>query len=174
MDTLGLDAFFKDATDSEVPLRGRRPDWEDIRSYYADRATGCVVDLLCGRPSVVPVYSYLADKRTGSRLLGPYETPIVVEGTFAFDVADLVVARMPTVKCVKILLTTSVMVAAVSRVIRDRAEQRQSLLSACRDSLSLVSRDRRPSRRRVDEADVVVTRRQIDSLLQQLHQTAGM
>jgi uridine kinase len=163
--TLGLDAFFKDGSDPEVPRRRGRQDWEDIRSYRPDDAARCVIELLRGNRSDVPVYDFLADECTGFGVVGPFATPFLIEGTFAFEVADLVRRKAPAVKVVKILLRESPIVEAISRVIRDRTEQRQFFLASCRDSLSLALDGASRSQQRWSDAQIVTTRRHISDEL---------
>lgn len=120
-----LDDFYKDGDDPSLPLSDELgiPDWDDVRSWHADRAVDAL-EALCATGSVeVPAYDIATSRATGSYVVRCDAAAVVAEGVFAADVVAALRER-------DLLGDAVVLVRApwknfVRRFARDLAERRK-------------------------------------------------
>lgn len=142
-DSLGLpvvrlDDFYRDGDDPALP---RSPlgivDWDDPRSWDADRALAALVKL-CTTGSVdMPIYDIAADATVGHRTVSAAGAPFVVaEGIFADEIAQRL--RDKDLLAVAVCIRHHRVVTFVRRLYRDLRERRKPAGVLVRRGLALL------------------------------------
>lgn len=165
LQALGLDAFFHDEVAAVRDRRGR-VDWEDIGSFRLNEAVLACVALMAGEAVDIPVYSYAEDRQVGVDTRRTTGAHLVIEGTFAFEVADEIAMRGEPVT--RVLLSCGRWRQAASRVRRDVNEGRLKLLPALGSSFRLLGRDAAYLVPRQSKADFVVGRSDAETAIRRL------
>lgn len=139
---LNLDDFYKDAGDPTLPVRDGLVDWDDPRSWQAERAVEAVVRLC--RTGVVdaPVYDIARDSCVGHLEVALGTSSVfVAEGIFAAEIIGDV--RAQGVLADAICLRRRRAVTFLLRLARDLREQRKPPLHLLRRGLSLLGAEHR-------------------------------
>lgn len=135
---LRLDDFYRDGDDPLLPRDEHgRADWDDIRSWNADKALRAVIELSETGRVEAPVYSIGEDRAVGTQTIELGGAPaFIAEGLFA----DLLVqgARDAGVLRDAIVLAPSAPVTFVRRFARDVAEARKPVPTLVRRGLRLM------------------------------------
>ncbi|MGI5501100.1 uridine kinase family protein [Lentzea sp. CA-135723] len=135
---LRLDDFYRDGDDPLLPRDEHgRADWDDVRSWNADKALQAVVELSETGRVEAPVYSISEDRAVGTQTIELGDAPaFIAEGLFA----DLLVqgARDAGVLRDAIVLAPSPPVTFVRRFARDVAEARKPVPTLVRRGLRLM------------------------------------
>lgn len=135
---LRLDDFYRDGDDPLLPRDEHgRADWDDIRSWNADKALRAIIELSNTGRVEAPVYSISEDRAVGTQVIELGGAPaFIAEGLFA----DLLVqgAREAGVLRDAIVLAPSPPVTFVRRFARDVAEARKPVPTLVRRGLRLM------------------------------------
>ncbi|GGN01890.1 hypothetical protein GCM10011609_45740 [Lentzea pudingi] len=135
---LRLDDFYRDGDDPLLPRDEHgRADWDDVRSWNADKALRAVIELSDTGRVQAPVYSISEDRAVGTQTIELGGAPaFIAEGLFA----DLLVqgAREAGVLRDAIVLAPSPPVTFVRRFARDVAEARKPVPTLVRRGLRLM------------------------------------
>ncbi|MEX1163625.1 MAG: hypothetical protein WEB03_08600 [Nitriliruptor sp.] len=141
--TIALDDFYRDGDDAALPHRdlpghsgARLVDWDDPRSWHADRALTALVELARTGTVELPVYDIPTSRTTGVHRIEVGDAPLVVaEGIFA---AELVGAcRDAGVLADALCLTLRPNLTFCRRLTRDLREGRKPPLTLLRRGLAL-------------------------------------
>ncbi|MEX1177293.1 MAG: hypothetical protein WEB09_02420 [Nitriliruptor sp.] len=141
--SVSLDDLYRDADDAALPhldLPGpdgqRLVDWDDPRSWDAERALTALLELATTGTVELPVYDIPTSRATGVHRIDAGDAPLVVaEGIFA---AELVHAcRDAGILADAICLTLPPHVTFRRRLVRDLREGRKPPLTLLRRGLAL-------------------------------------
>jgi uridine kinase len=129
-DSLGLpvvrlDDFYRDGDDPTLP---RSPlgivDWDDPRSWDADRAMAALVRLCTTGSADMPIYDIAADGTVGHRTVSTAgATFLVAEGIFADQIAQRL--RDEDLLAIAVCIRHHRLVTFVRRLYRDMRERRK-------------------------------------------------
>jgi uridine kinase len=147
---LYLDHFYKDGDDPTLPRRESLgiADWDDPRSWDADRALDTVCRLARLGAADVPVYDIAADRATScQRLVLGGARAFVAEGIFAADLAPA--CRERGVLADAIVVRRAPWKNFLRRLVRDLAERRKPPLTLLRRGWSQLRTESAVVRRQV-------------------------
>ncbi|WP_116947146.1 uridine kinase family protein [Jiangella endophytica] len=140
---LNLDHFYRDGDDPGMP---RDPDlgivdWDDPRSWDAERAVDTLVQLCRTGSAQIPVYDIAHDRTVGTELFTVGAAPVfVAEGLFAAEIVDECRAR--GVLADAIVLHRKPWKNFLRRLARDLAEHRKPPLTLLRRGRTLMRTER--------------------------------
>ncbi|MTV26286.1 ATP-binding protein [Nitriliruptoraceae bacterium ZYF776] len=123
---VGLDDFYRDGDDPLLPRDADgRVDWDDPRSWDADRALAALVELAHRRTVDLPVYDLSQDRTVAVRHLDVGDAPLVIaEGIFAADLTRA--CQEAGVLADALCLRNRPLVTFWRRLVRDLREARKS------------------------------------------------
>ncbi|MFC5997147.1 uridine kinase [Quadrisphaera sp. GCM10027208] len=138
---LALDDFYRDVDDDRpqapLPRRFGIVDWDDPRSWDADAAMDCLLDLCAGRRAQVPVYDISLSRRTGVTHLEVDGSPLLLaEGIFAAQLVDR--CRQAGILADAVCLDQRPALTFWRRLGRDLAESRKPPWTLLRRGLALM------------------------------------
>lgn len=123
--SISLDNFYRNDDDPEMPmLRPDVIDWDDPRSWNADRAFSALVSLCVDGTAEVPIYDIPSNKQTGTRSVSLGENRLfIAEGIFASKLVAPLLAEglLADALCI----ARSPLKNAWFRFLRDLAEARK-------------------------------------------------
>ncbi|GAB2683845.1 uridine kinase family protein [Kribbella swartbergensis] len=152
-----LDDFYRDGDDAAMP---RSPlgivDWDDPRSWDADRAVAALETLCTTGTADLPIYDIAADGTVGHRPVSTQGSPLIIaEGIFADQIVRAL--RDRGLLAAAICVRHHRLVTFVRRFHRDLREHRKPPFTLLRRGLLLL-RD-----------DPIVVRRCLDAGCEPLH-----
>lgn len=143
---LRLDDYYKDGDDPSLPmidLAGGDPivDWDDPRSWDADRAVAGLVELCDTGRTDAPTYDIAASAHVGHRVLDLAGAPVfLAEGIFAHEVVQE--CRDRGLLLDALCITQHPVKTFVRRLVRDLREHRKPPLVLVRRGLHLLGDQR--------------------------------
>jgi uridine kinase len=143
---LRLDDYYKDGDDPSLPmidLAGGDPivDWDDPRSWDADRAVAGLAELCRTGQTDAPTYDIAASAHVGHRVLDLGDAPLfLAEGIFAHEIVQDCRGRglLADALCV----TQHPVRTFVRRLVRDLREHRKPPLVLVRRGVHLLGAQR--------------------------------
>ncbi len=158
---LTLDDFYRDGDDPALP---RLPDlgivdWDDPRSWDAERAVRKLVAICRDGQADVPVYDIAQDRATQARRFDVGRSSVfIAEGLFA---AEIVAAcRERGILADAIVLRRAPWMNFLRRLVRDVAERRKPVLTLVRRGWKLMLGERAVLRRQIALGCRAVTARE--------------
>ncbi len=139
---LRLDDYYKDGDDPSLPmidLGGGDPivDWDDPRSWDADRAVDALAELCHTGRTDAPTYDIAASAHVGHRVLDLDGAPVfLAEGIFAHEIVQECRDRGLLVDA--LCITQHPVKTFVRRLVRDLREHRKPPLVLVRRGLHLL------------------------------------
>jgi uridine kinase len=142
-----LDDFYRDGDDDAMP---RSPlgivDWDDPRSWDADRAVAALETLCTTGTADLPIYDIAADGTVGHRPVSTEGSPLIIaEGIFADRIVGAL--RDRGLLAAAICVRHHRLVTFVRRFQRDLREHRKPPLTLLRRGLLLLRDDPQVVRR---------------------------
>lgn len=145
-----LDDFYRDGDDAAMPRSSLGiVDWDDPRSWDADRAVAALETLCTTGSADVPVYDIAVDATVGHRPVVTDGSPLVIaEGIFADQIVGAL--RERGLLAAAICVYHHRLVTFVRRFQRDLREHRKPPLTLLRRGLLLLKDDPRVVKRCLD------------------------
>ncbi len=147
---LALDDFYRDGDDPEMPLQRDLGivDWDDPRSWDAERAVQALVAICRDGHADVPVYDIAHDRATHVRRFDIGQAPaFVAEGLFAGEIVACCLER--GILADAVVLRRAPWKNFLRRLARDLAERRKPPLTLLRRGWKLMRSERAVVRRQI-------------------------
>ncbi|MGN6597992.1 MAG: uridine kinase family protein [Actinomycetales bacterium] len=134
--TIALDDFYRDGDEPGLPETLGIVDWDDPRTWDAQRALAALVEVARTGRVEVPVYDIPTSRTVGAACLDARRSPLVIaEGIFAAELVGP--ARDAGILADALILTHSPWVTFARRLTRDLAERRKPPLTLLRRGWAL-------------------------------------
>lgn len=148
--TVGLDEFYREVDDPELPHRFGIVDWDSPESWDAGAALEALTALAHDGAAVVPTYSIPISRRIGEHVIEAGDSPLIIaEGLFAAQLIEPL--RAAGLLADAIVLDRPMPVVFGLRLVRDLREHRKPPATLLRRGWALALEQRAHVQERLDE-----------------------